>query len=269
MNSLNFFKYIPLVFLLVAYTPDVCAQRRKKRLSRQEMSFPIEPDVLAAKPRVEKRMRPAMQISAIQSIQYEPWREGIDVSHYQGFIDWDCVAQCKQISYVYLKATEGNKLVDKQYRRNISEARRVGLRVGSYHFYRPNVPWREQFRHLKEHVKGREQDLLPIIDIERRGRVSEARFIRDLRAFLQQVEKHYGKKPVLYTYQNFYNRYLANCFGDYHWMIAKYQDESPVLTDGTRYTMWQYTESGSLPGIEGPVDRSRLVGDFELQHVVM
>lgn len=229
----------------------------------------VHPDVMVVPMNPERALKPSPMFVEVVLPSISRWREGIDVSHYQGWIDWDQVADSRQISYVYLKATEGATMTDDTYRRNLQEIRRVGLRVGSYHFYRSNVPWREQFENLKRHVKKEEQDLVPIVDIEHRGRVSIEKFIRDLSAFLRQVERHYGKKPLLYTYQNFYNRYLSHRFEGYHWMIAKYQDEAPQLVDGCQYTMWQYTQSGSLPGIEGDVDRSRLVGDFELHHVGM
>lgn len=105
-------------------------------------------------------------------------KEGIDVSHYQGEINWDAVAGDGKISYAYLKATEGATLVDDTYARNLSEAKRVGLKVGSYHFYRPNTDWRKQLENLSSVVKPGEQDLLPIIDIEHRGKGSDEAFLK-------------------------------------------------------------------------------------------
>ena len=197
------------------------------------------------------------------------YKEGIDVSHYQGSINWDEVASNTPISYAYLKATEGASLVDNTYARNLAEARRVGLSVGSYHFYRPNVDWRQQFDNMTAVVKAEEQDLVPIIDIEHRGSVSEQRFIADLRAFIEKVTAHYGKKPLLYTYHNFYNRYLTGEFTDYHFMIARYRSDSPTLDDGKDYIMWQYTSTGSIPGIRGNVDRSKIMGSYSLNQVMM
>ncbi len=195
---------------------------------------------------------------------YSRFREGIDVSRYQGVINWDQVAGSGEISYAYLKATEGASLVDVTYERNLREARRVGLSVGSYHFYRPNIDWRTQFENLTAAVRAGEQDLVPIIDIETRGRVSHEKFIRDLEKFVNAVTRHYGKKPLLYTFQNFYNKHLCGYFPDHHWMIARYQDDAPTLHDGKDYIIWQYTASGAIPGVEGDVDRSRIMGDFHL-----
>lgn len=197
------------------------------------------------------------------------YKEGIDVSHYQGKIDWEQVANGTAISYAYLKATEGASLVDNTYARNLAEARRVGLSVGSYHFYRPNIDWRQQFNNMTSVVKKEEQDLVPIIDIEHRGSVSAETFIADLRAFIAKVTEYYGKKPLLYTYHNFYNRYLTGEFTDYHFMIARYRNDCPTLDDGKDYIMWQYTSTGSIPGITGHVDRSKIMGNFSLHQVKM
>lgn len=231
----------------------------------------MEPDALAPKAAGEKRMDHAAAVFTKFSNAHlnSKYKEGIDVSHYQGSIDWDEVVENTAISYVYLKATEGASLVDRTYRRNLKEARRVGLSVGSYHFYRPNVNWQEQFNNLIATVKVEEQDLVPIIDIEHRGSVSSQAFISDLKAFIQKVTEHYGKKPLLYTYHNFYNRYLTDEFKDYHFMIARYRSDSPTLNDGKDYIMWQYTSTGSIPGINGNVDRSKIMGDFSLNQVMM
>lgn len=268
----HFVKYFPLSVILILTAwfviPTEADARRKERSARGIMSSEIiEPDATPAKAAQEPKLKKATALVTKQSNINSRYREGIDVSHYQGWIDWDQVAGSSRISYVYLKATEGANFLDDTYARNLSEARRVGLSVGSYHFYRPNVSWREQLRNLTENVKAETQDLVPIIDIESRGKVSEEKFIADLKEFVRQVEQHYGKKPLLYSYQNFYNRHLLGHFNDYHWMIAKYQDSCPVLNDGKDYIMWQYTSTGSIPGIKGNVDRSKIMGDHTLHQV--
>ena len=255
--------FVIFLAVLMAWPLDGYSRKRNKRKSTVELNF-VEPDQLAMKARQEGCVVRAMTVNQKNSNIDVRFREGIDVSHYQGHINWDQVAGSSKISYVYLKATEGASYVDDTYDRNLSEARRVGLSVGSYHFYRPNIDWREQLKNLTRKVKASEQDLVPIIDIEHRGRVSESKFIRDLQEFVRHVEKHYGKKPLLYSYQNFYNRHLKGYFKDYHWMIAKYQDSKPFLEDGKDYIMWQYTQAGRMPGVKGNVDRSCIMQGFDL-----
>lgn len=251
-------------------TADAEARKRdrKARHSADELVV-IEPDALVAKAVSDSHA----QVEAARTLSKgqinTAFREGIDVSHYQGDINWDQVAGSGKVSYAYLKATEGASLVDDTYERNLREARRVGLSVGSYHFYRPNVDWKKQFENLTSVVKPSEQDLIPIIDIEHKGNVSDKKFISDLTAFLNRVTEFYGKKPLLYTFHNFYNRHLAGHFKDYHWMIARYRSDHPTLDDGQDYVIWQYTSTGRIAGVKGNVDRSRLMGDYTLNHLQM
>ena len=229
----------------------------------------LEPDAMPLRAIQERNVAAAQ---AIQLFSHHgninsKYQEGIDVSHYQGTIDWGRVVKSTNISYVYLKATEGATYVDDTYLRNLNEARRVGLSVGSYHFYRANVSPQDQFDNIVRNIKPAEQDLVPIIDIEHRGSVSEDKFISDLTELIKKVEQYFGKRPLLYSYQNFYNRHFLGLFRNYHWMIAKYQSERPVLLDGRDYIMWQYTSKGSIDGIRGHVDRSRIMGNYKLQQL--
>ncbi len=262
---------IALSMLMLAPTSAFARKKAKDHGRGMAAYVATEPDALAPKAVGERRVEhaAAVFIQTSNSRINAKYKEGIDVSHYQGSINWDEVVNGTPISYAYLKATEGASLVDKTYKRNLAEARRVGLSVGSYHFYRPNIDWRKQFENLTSVVKMEEQDLVPIIDIEHRGSVSSERFIADLRAFIEKVTEHYGKKPLLYTYHNFYNRYLTGEFKDYHFMIARYRTDSPTLDDGKDYIMWQYTATGSIPGIKGNVDRSKIMNNFTLSQVKM
>lgn len=261
-----------LFLILCVFCSSASVSARKKSThmrSKTGAAYVIEPDQLVARAMPERSVQQIAQVNdagASGNINTRS-REGIDVSHYQGTIDWDKVMKNNNISYAYLKATEGASYVDDTYEYNLREARRVGLSVGSYHFYRASVSPEEQFDNIVRNIKASDQDLVPIIDIEHRGNVSEEKFIRDLTRLLQMVEKHFGKKPLLYSYQNFYNRHFSGLFKDYHWMIAKYQDEEPMLTDGRDYIMWQYTSKGSISGIKGHVDRSCLMGSYMLRQV--
>ncbi len=106
-----------------------------------------------------------------------------------------------------MKATEGASLVDKTYARNLSEARRVGLVLAATIFTDRTLIGNNNSEHDFGCKKGR--TMVPIIDIEHRGNVSmQAFIIGDLRAFIEKVTEYYGKKPLLYTYHNFYNKYL-------------------------------------------------------------
>ena len=196
---------------------------------------------------------------------------GIDVSHYQGRIDWRAVAKSKEVGYVYIKATESNYMVDDTYEYNLAEARRNGIKAGSYHFFRPGVSAAGQFAIFKRIIDKRKQDLLPLIDVEVTGGVSMSTFHSRLQEFLKLVTEEYGRRPVIYTGRNFYNKYFAeyDFYKPYLFMIAMYNtDEQPELINGEDYVIWQYSSKGRINGIRGDVDQSRFVGRHTLSEIL-
>lgn len=192
---------------------------------------------------------------------------GIDISHYQGNVFWETVGERTNMSYVYLKATEGGDRIDATFERNIEMAHRHGLKVGSYHFYRPLTDQRRQLLNFMSQCLPGEQDLIPMIDIESTGGLSTDVFCDSLFYFLDLVEEVYHQKPLLYTFRNFYNRHLQGKIDDYPLMVAMYTDEPPVLADNRDFTMWQYTAKGRIVGVNGYVDKSRFTGRHGLREI--
>ena len=192
---------------------------------------------------------------------------GIDLSHYQGHVFWETVGDNTKMAYVYLKATEGGDRIDEMFERNINLAHRYGLKVGSYHFYRPKSDQVRQLENFKSQCLPREQDLIPMIDIETTGGLSTDEFCDSLFKFLDLVEEAYRQKPLLYTYRNFYNKHLLRKVDDYKLMIAMYTDEEPVLADERDIVAWQYTGKGRIVGVNGYVDKSRLLGRHKLREL--
>ena len=192
---------------------------------------------------------------------------GIDLSHYQGQVFWETVGENTKMAYVYLKATEGGDRIDSFFERNIDLAHRYGLKVGSYHFFRPKTPLRRQLENFKTQCLPGEQDLIPMIDVESDGGLPTEQFCDSLFSFLQMVEEAYRQKPLVYTFRNFYNKHLVGRLDDYQLMIAMYTNEQPVLADGRDYTMWQYSAKGRIVGVNGYVDKSRFVGRHTLRDI--
>ena len=192
---------------------------------------------------------------------------GIDLSHYQGEVFWETVGENTKMAYVYLKATEGGNRIDAQYERNIEMAHRHGLKVGSYHFFRPKTPVITQLENFMMQCRPGEQDLIPMIDVETTGGLSNEEFCDSLHAFLDLVEQAYHQSPLIYTFRNFYNRHLIGQINDYKLMIAMYTDEEPELADGRDITMWQYTSHGRIVGVRGNVDKSRFMGNHGLRDI--
>lgn len=192
---------------------------------------------------------------------------GIDLSHYQGNVFWETVGDNTKMAYVYLKATEGGDRIDEMFERNIDMAHRYGLKVGSYHFYRPKSDQVVQLENFKSQCLPGEQDLIPMIDVETMGGLPADEFCDSLLKFLDLVEEAYRQKPLVYTYRNFYNKYLQGKLDDYKLMIAMYTDEEPVLADERDIFAWQYTGKGRIIGVNGYVDKSRLLGRHKLREL--
>mgnify|MGYP003506692277 FL=1 len=192
---------------------------------------------------------------------------GIDLSHYQGEVFWETVGENTKMAYVYLKATEGGDRIDEMYERNINLAHRYGLKVGSYHFYRPKTEQIKQLENFKTQCLPGEQDLIPMIDIETKQGLPTEEFCDSLMKFLTLVEDAYKQKPLLYTGKNFYNKYLLGKVNDYQLMIAQYTEHEPVLADERDFTLWQYTGKGRIVGVSGYIDKSRFMGKHGLKEI--
>ena len=192
---------------------------------------------------------------------------GIDLSHYQGNVFWEAVGANAKMAYVYLKATEGGDNIDEKYAKNIDLAHRYGLKVGSYHFYRPKIEQQKQLRNFMAQCRPSDQDLLPMIDIETRSGMPVEEFRDSLFKFLKLVEKAYHQKPLIYTGANFYDHYLCGLLDDYKLMIAQYTDYEPRLRDDRDIDMWQYSAKGRINGVNGYVDKSRFMGSHRLREI--
>lgn len=178
---------------------------------------------------------------------------GIDVSHYQGTINWPQIA-AQDIQFAYIKATEGEWLQDSMFCRNWKASKAAGIRRGAYHFYRPSVDVRKQIANFVELVELEQGDLPPVLDIEVLDGITTEELIPNLKYWLNIMEVEYGMRPVLYTNVKFYNKHLAGQFDEYPTWIARYNDEAPQLASRNTWQFWQYGSRGRLDGIQGDVD---------------
>lgn len=184
---------------------------------------------------------------------------GIDVSKHQGTINWDVVRKDSKIQYVYIKATEGSDLVDERYKQNLQNARRLGFKVGSYHYLTNKSSVVNQFKNFATNATREEQDLIPVIDVEVCKQWTAQQLRDSLKVFANMVEDYYGCKPIIYTYENFFRNNLGKAFADYPIFIAKYSRTSSELPNinGVKWILWQYSDNGRVNGITGKVDLSR------------
>lgn len=260
-------KLLIIVLLALTAVPQVLAagSDRKKQTTEVVMT---EPDVLPVCPRPEKRVHEIAQFSPRHNTKRRPTElYGIDVSHYQGNIDWKEVAADGNVSYVYLKATESSSLVDNTYRRNLEGCKRNKLPVGVYHFFSPTASAESQLENFRRTVDPRDQDLIPIVDVEKVAKNNLPAFRKRLKTFLDGVEKTFGVKPLIYTGVNFYHKYLMGEFSGYKYMVARYDEEMPEFRDALPYILWQFTQSGRIRGIRGSVDRSCFIHPHNINDI--
>ena len=264
-----------IISLLIALvTVGETSAKRPKRSEKPHKTHRVANHKKTSKKKTVKKILPIDP--RLDDPNYNPFLQcedtcdhvhGIDLSHYQGQVFWETVGENTKMAYVYLKATEGGDRVDDLYERNIQLAHRYGLKVGSYHFFRPKTPLKLQLDNFRLQCRPGEQDLIPMIDVETTGGLPTEEFCDSLITFLAMVEKEYRQPPLLYTYRNFYNKHLIGQVDDYKLMIAMYLPEEPVLADGRDITMWQYTSKGQIIGIKGYVDKSRFMGKHGLRDI--
>ncbi|TPE42781.1 glycoside hydrolase family 25 protein [Pontibacter mangrovi] len=187
---------------------------------------------------------------------------GVDVSRWQKEVDWAQVSEA-QVSFAFIKATEGDYRLDPFFARNWEETRRHGIKRGAYHFYKPETPVEEQVKLFTSTVTLESGDLPPVLDLEVTDRsVSPEQLRKDVRAWLEAVTAYYGVRPIIYTGQNYYRRYLKGYFPEYHFWIARYSDVAPDTHHTDSWMFWQFTDRGSIAGINSAVDINFFAGDF-------
>mgnify|MGYP001351869947 CR=1 FL=1 len=194
---------------------------------------------------------------------------GIDISHYQddkSQIDWQTVSKNldPHISFAYIRSTMGKDGVDKAFKYNFQEAQKNGIKVGVYHYYRPNEKADAQFENFLKNTPNI-GDMPPVLDIEEIGDLRAAELRKELTRFLTLLKQKYNTEPIIYAPQRFYNTYLRNKFSTYRFWIARHNGikespdnnnmkKEPFLIDGRCPLIWQYSGTGKINGISGNVD---------------
>ena len=197
---------------------------------------------------------------------------GIDISHYQGDIDWKMLEQTRQgrfpVRFIFMKATEGGDFADDKFVANFDSARVHGFIRGAYHFYNPKTDAGKQADFFINSVKLEPGDLPPVLDIEKKGR-DVKKLQEDLKIWLRKVERHYGVKPIIYASYKFKTKYLNDSvFDSYPYWIAHYYVDSVKYRGEWKF--WQHTDVGTLPGIDEKVDLNIFNGSFsELQELLL
>ena len=190
---------------------------------------------------------------------------GIDVSEYQGDIEWGAVETLDndyKISFVFIRATVGDDRLDKRFKENWLKAKENQLIRGAYHYYRPNENSLEQAELFIKTVTLQKGDLPPVLDIEKLPENQSIERLKiGLRRWLIAVEEHYKVKPIIYTGESYYDDFLKEEFSDYLFWIANYNFYREKLEED--WLFWQFTEKATVSGINGNVDVNIFNGDLQ------
>ena len=199
---------------------------------------------------------------------------GIDVSRYQGMINWNRLRNALidrlPIRFIIIKSTEGDSHIDAKFRENFSNAKEYGFIRGVYHFWSNKSSARRQAYFFLAMVHLQPGDLPPVLDVEHKPKnISTEEFQQNILTWLHIVEDRYHVKPIIYTYYKFKDQYLSDSrFDDYPYWIAHYYVNQMEYQGAWKF--WQHTDAGRLPGIKGYVDLDIYNGSFyDLQQLLI
>ncbi len=192
--------------------------------------------------------------------RYKVW--GLDISKHQAHVDWARIKANDCPDFVFVKATEGTLIVDPTFERHAKELDDAGIPWGAYHFFGHRTPGKEQAKNFLRVAKPKKGNMVPVLDIEKhRFMTDPARSVREAKAFCKEVKRKCGREPIIYCSTLFYESYLKKDFpaNEYILWIADYRGNPSHLD----WHFWQHTDSHSIRGIRGKVDRNVYGGDAD------
>jgi len=218
----------------------------------------------------------AVALLAAAPVHAATYAQGIDVSHYQGLINWTEVAG-SSFRFTFAKATEGFTLVDATYPVNRAGAEGMGLRFGAYHFGRPGgsgasgitanaIGQADEFIRVAQPQSG---ELPPVLDLEATGGLSSANLVAWAAAFMDEVKALTGVSGFIYASPDFWKNRLSNtaafALSGYRLWVAHWTSKSSPLVPasnwgGLGWTFWQWTDCAKVPGFLHCVDGDRFAG---------
>ena len=184
---------------------------------------------------------------------------GIDVSHWQGNLSWEKVANA-DIKFMFAKCSEGTDYEDDKYVRNILEARENGIITGAYHFYHPKQSASTQARHFYNLALKAPPDLPPVIDAEVTDGLISAQVHDSIMAFAEKTFQLWGKNPIIYSRDGLMKAWgLVDYFTPELYWKAQYNN----VMAGYDCRFWQYTDKFMIPGIPYGIDGNKFIGTEE------
>jgi len=187
---------------------------------------------------------------------------GIDVSHWEGTINWQIDAPA--IGFAYYKCTDGVKFTDNQFTHNQNGCSRAGLPHAPYHFFQPSLDPTAQAEHFIGTAGLNYKRYIVDVEVPER----DPKTVQKLHAFLERVEKLTGSMPAIYTSAGYWNQYIQPQPGwanSYDLIVAHYTaGHTPLLPHGWKqHIIWQFSDFWNIPGSEAVVDANWFNGCLE------
>jgi lysozyme len=200
-----------------------------------------------------------------------PTVSGIDVSYWQGTIDWDSVAS-DGIGFAYIRLSYGDVFRDPKFDRNWQGARAAGVVRGAYQFFKPGQSIDEQAQLMIDAMADMTTgDLPPVLDVEVTDGESASALAPDIEAWVQKVQAGIGVTPVIYSGSYFWRDRVDGSTDESTnpFWIAQYTSKCPNLPlPWQRWALWQYSSTGAVAGISGHVDMDRFNGTIDDLHAM-
>ena len=194
---------------------------------------------------------------------------GVDVSKYQGDIDWPELRR-HGASFAFIKATEGDDHSDVSFRRNWDGAAHAGIPRGAYHFYYWCSTAKAQAAWFIRNVPKVDGALPPVLDVEWNAhsrncptRPPRAKVLSEMKTFLDILERHYGQKPIIYTAPDFYRDNLRGQFTDHSFWLRSVVAHPGQVYPERDWAFWQYSGTGLAGGVDEPIDLNVFNGTAE------
>ena len=184
---------------------------------------------------------------------------GIDLSHHNGRINYD---ELDSLDFVFLKVTEGISLTDRDFSKHYQAFREKEIAIGAYHFFRFDADGKEQAQHFLRHMEGKEFQIPLVVDVEQENNpiLPREKVIARLRAFVKEIKRHTGIKPIIYTNGIGYSDFISDDFDDHTLWLSSTNSWRPAMMD---CTFWQFNIKADLSAITHDVDLNVFRGSRE------
>ena len=196
---------------------------------------------------------------------------GVDVSRWQGEIDW-MKLRTQGANFAFIKATDGGDHLDPMFQKNWRKAKEAGIKRGAYHFFYWCRVASSQAEWFIRNVPKDPDALPPVIDAEYNGdssckrRLTRAQYVEKIRVFSEMLERHYGKRPIIYTAPDFYEDNLSGELANHPFWLRSVAAHPSKRYPNRRWVFWQYSGSGLSHGVTGKIDLNVFHGSVSDWH---